>query len=108
MGSSASTEAGFPGEGRLQPARWGTGQDKGVKGEISLLRRLPAACSPLAAQAQMSLLMGAQGWLTKKHLGCSWGLQDAGVYLLSGFLPVRELRDVPLKCQSWMGTFEAT
>lgn len=76
MGSSASTGAGFPGQGWLQPARGATGQDKGAKGESSLLRRLPAACPPLATEAQMSVLIGAQGWLSNKHRSC-WGLQDA-------------------------------
>lgn len=47
-----------------------------------------------------ALLMGAQGWVTKNHLGSCWGLQDAGVYLLSGFLPVRGQRDIPLKLHS--------
>lgn len=35
-----------------------------------------------------------------KHLGLYWRIQEGGVYLLSGFLPVREHRDVPLKLHS--------
>lgn len=35
----------------------------------------------------------------RKHLGSYWRIQE-GVYLLFGFLPIREHRDIPLKLHS--------